>query len=73
MALTASNVAKVQQGLSNNPQRKPFSMAIAKTLYHNRLLIEQYPNYKFNWEGAIHYLYFVISFLIVSIDIGLPF
>lgn len=41
MALTAINVAKVQQGLSDTPQRKPFSMTSVKTLHHNRLLIEQ--------------------------------
>lgn len=41
MALTAINVAKVEQGLSHNLLRKPFSMASIKTLHHNQLLIEQ--------------------------------
>ncbi len=30
---------------------------IPKTLNENFALFEKYPNYKFNWEGAIHYMW----------------
>ncbi len=37
-ALSAVNVAKVEQGVS----QQPFSMASVKTLYHNRLLLDRF-------------------------------
>lgn len=37
-ALSAVNVAKVEQGVG----RQPFSMADVKTLYHNRLLLDRF-------------------------------
>jgi hypothetical protein len=39
MALTAVNVAKVEQGLK---AEQPFSMADVKTLYHNQLLLDRF-------------------------------
>lgn len=41
-ALTAVNIAKVEQGFSPDPgERKSFSMAAAKTRYHNPLLLKR--------------------------------
>ncbi|WP_020603039.1 hypothetical protein, partial [Spirosoma spitsbergense] len=37
-ALSAVNVAKVEQGVG----QQPFSMATIKTLYHNRLLLDRF-------------------------------
>jgi len=43
MALSAVNVAKVESDLTAvDEQRKAFSMANAKTRYHNELLLERF-------------------------------
>lgn len=43
MALSAVNVAKVEQGLTTQAsERKAFSMADAKTRYHNELLLNRF-------------------------------
>lgn len=43
MSLSAINVAKVEQGLTTQfSERKAFSMADAKTRYHNELLLNRF-------------------------------
>lgn len=54
LALTAVNVAKVEQGLSREATgRKAFSMADVKTRYHNELLLKRFMSI-FPQEGKLH-------------------